>query len=237
MALIKYGGGIVQMSGSIAGQTHARNRFGNYMRARTTPVNPKSPRQVAARVNIMFLAEQWREAPMTDAIRAAWQTYADSVNWQNKLGESVTLTGFNMFMRANCVLLTAGQTIVTAGPTDLGLPAGDPLMSVDTLSEATNTYSLNFDDTMDWCSEDGAHAIIDAGQPQNPTRNFFNGPWRFTNRLSGNAGAPPASPSVGTALNGWEAIETQKLWFRFSIIRADGRVSTKFGNAYTIVVA
>ena len=40
MALVKYGGGIIQMSGSMAGNTFARNRYGNYMRARTKPVNP-----------------------------------------------------------------------------------------------------------------------------------------------------------------------------------------------------
>ncbi|GAH50296.1 unnamed protein product, partial [marine sediment metagenome] len=45
MALVKLGGGIVQISGSIAGNTFARNRFGNYMRSRTKPVNPNSTRQ------------------------------------------------------------------------------------------------------------------------------------------------------------------------------------------------
>ncbi|GAH28464.1 unnamed protein product, partial [marine sediment metagenome] len=38
MALVKYGAGIIQMSGSIAGDVHARNRFGNYIRPRTKPV-------------------------------------------------------------------------------------------------------------------------------------------------------------------------------------------------------
>ena len=31
MALIKYGGGIVHASGSLAGNTFARNKYGNYM--------------------------------------------------------------------------------------------------------------------------------------------------------------------------------------------------------------
>ncbi|GAH13494.1 unnamed protein product, partial [marine sediment metagenome] len=49
MSLVKYGGGIVQMSGSIAGNTFARNRYGNYVRARTKPINPNSDRQVVVR--------------------------------------------------------------------------------------------------------------------------------------------------------------------------------------------
>ncbi|GAI01350.1 unnamed protein product, partial [marine sediment metagenome] len=45
MALIKYGGGIVQISGSIAGTVFARNKMGNYARPRTKPVNPRTARQ------------------------------------------------------------------------------------------------------------------------------------------------------------------------------------------------
>ena len=236
-ALIRYGGGIVQMSGSIAGNTFARNRFGNYARARTKPVNPRSPRQMGARTAVMMLAEQWRESPMTDVIRTAWQTYANSVDWLNKLGETVTLTGFNMFMRANTLLLRAGKAIVTAAPVDLGRPGGDPTMVISALSAAAQTFTLTFDDGFDWCSEDDAYLIVDAGSPQNRTRNFFNGPWRFNNEIIGSNGVPIVSPIVAKSIVAWTAIEGQKIWFRFSIIRADGRVSTKFADQAIIVAA
>jgi len=225
MALVKYGGGIVQMSGSIAGSVHARNRFGNYTRARTKPVNPKSSRQTGARTVIMFLAEQWRESPMTDAIRTAWQTYADSVSWQNKLGENVSLTGFNMFMRGNAARLRAGLTLVTEAPTDLGLPAGDPVLAVSA-SAATQLVTVTFDDTLPWCDEDGAGMLLDMGLPQNPTRNFFGGPWRYASVLEGDGVAPPTSTETFTAP--WTLIESQKIWVRASILKADGRMSTKF---------
>lgn len=234
-ALIKYGGGIVQMSGSIAGDTHARNRFGNYMRARTKPVNPKSPRQVAARIAMMFLAEQWRESPMTDAYRTAWQTYANSVNWNNKLGEVVTLTGFNMFIRSNAVNIICDKALNYNGPTDLGLPAGDPAFSI-AISAATG-MTVTFDDQMDWCSEDGAYLVIEHGLPQNPTRNFFAGPWRFNGALGGSSVAPPTSPQGPWVSNCWPEIEGQKWWCRASILRSDGRVSTKFEASPVIVAA
>lgn len=228
MALIRYGGGIIQMSGSIAGNTFARNRFGNYSRARTKPVNPKSNRQMAARTIIMYLAEQWRESPMDDTIRIAWQTYADSVDWLNKLGETVTLTGFNMFMRANASLLAAGGVIVTAAPTDLGLPPGDPLFAV-TGSAATQLLSVTFDENFDWIDEDLAYMLIDMGLPQSPSRNFFGGPYRISDAIEGNSTTPPTAPETMTAP--FTLVEGQKVWCRASIIRADGRVSTKFGAA------
>jgi len=234
MALVKYGGGVVQMSGSIAGTTHARNRFGNYARARTKPVNPKSSRQCAARITVMYLAEQWRELPMTDDMRGAWETYAASVDWLNKLGETVKLTGFNMFVRGNAALASVGGTLVTDGPTDLGLPPGDPTLAADG-SAATGLVSITFDDGFSWVGEDGAYLSIEMGVPQNPTRNFFGGPWRNAGSIAGDAVTPPTSPATVTAP--FTLIEGQKVWCRAKIIRADARVSTPMTTAPFVVAA
>lgn len=237
MALIRLGGGILDMRGSIGGNTFARNRFGAYSRARTVPVNPRSSRQMGARVLIMFLAEQWRESPMTDAIRTAWETYAGSVTWKNKLSESVKLTGFNHFIRSNTARMRIGGDLITAGPTDLGLPAGDPNMVVSNCTEAAQTFDLAFDDTMDWCEEVGGYLALQQGEPQNATRNFFNGPWRTCAYLSGFAAPGVVSPSLGIVDIGYTITEGQKIWWRAAIIRADGRVSTKFQCDPVIAVA
>jgi len=237
MALIKFGGGITEMRGSIAGNTYARNRFGAYSRARTKPVNPMSPRQTAARIAIMFLAEQWREAPMTDAKRTAWETYANAVNWQNMLGETVHLTGYNHFIRGNCSRLQCGETFVDDGPAELGLPAGDPLFQVTDLSAALQSGKVTFDDGFDWCSEDDAHLIVDMGLPQNASRNFFGGPWRYWFDGDGAVGVPAVSPFGPIANLPWPAIEGQKVWFRATILRADARTTTKFLCTPVIVAA
>jgi len=232
MALVKYGGGIIQMSGSIAGNTHARNRFGNYARARTKPVNPKSARQMGARIAIMYLAEQWRESPMDDAKRIAWQTYAGSVNWQNGLGESVQLTGFNMFIRSNAALLRAGGSLVVDGPAAGGLPPGDPAFAV-VANATTQKLTITFDDTFDWCKETGAYLSIEMGQPQHPTRNFFGGPWRWAGAIAGVNTTGVSSPQVIDPP--FTLTPDQKIWCRARIIRADARVSTQFTADPTIV--
>lgn len=226
MALVKYGAGIVQMSGSIAGTVHARNRFGNYTRPRTKPVNPKSSRQVAARILVMYLAEQWRDSPMTDAIRAAWQTYADSVNWNNRLGEQITLTGFNMFIQCNSARLTAGGSIITAAPATLGLPPGDPAFAV-TGSAATQLISVVFDPLFDWNIIDDGLMSVYMGKPQPASRNFFGGPYRFMDAIEGDTASPPTSPQTMTAP--FTLVEDQKIWCEARIQEADGRVSTRFG--------
>lgn len=232
MALVKYGAGIVQMSGSIAGDVHARNRFGNYKRPRTKPVNPKSPRQVAARVIMMYLAEQWREAPMTDVERIAWQTYADSVNWNNRLGEQVTLTGFNMFIRGNASRLCCGGELITDGPIDLGLPPGDPQFCCS-YTASTQKIAVTFDDGFDWLGETGGFLSVEMGLPQSPSRNFFGGPWRFADSIEGDDTTPPTTPADIDPP--FTLIEGQKVWCRAAIIRADGRMSTRFRCGPNIV--
>lgn len=235
MALIKFGGGVVQMSGSIAGTVYARNRFGNYARPRTKPVNPKSTRQVAIRTIMMYLAEQWRESPMSDVIRAAWQTYADSIAWTNRLGEQVTLTGANCFTQCNANRLMTGHPIKTAAPAALGLPAGDPLFDVQDLSEGTQDATVIFDDNFDWCSETDAYLALYMGKPVSASHNFFGGPWRYWGRVLGSVGVPITSPQANFGDLPFPAIEGQKVWFEARIGRADCRISTKFGCDPVIV--
>jgi len=234
MALVKYGGGIVQASGSIAGNTFARNRFGNYMRARTKPVNPQSARQVAARNRVAFLAEEW-SATLTPAQRLSWAAYAAAVSWTNRLGESVNLTGFNMFVRSNAAILGVGGVVVADGPTVLSLPNSDPLFSV-ALSEASG-ITTTFDDTLDWLNEDGGYLSIELGTPQLASRNFFNGPWRWDSAIAGDAVTAPTTPDGPNAVTTWTLIEGQLVWARARIIRADGRITTPFGSAAVTIAA
>lgn len=224
MALVKYGNGIVQMSGSIAGNTYARNRFGNYVRARTKPTNPNTARQQAIRGFMATLTTRWSQT-LTAVQRTAWNLYGSSVAMKNRLGEVVYLTGFNHFIRSNMWRLDLGQTIIDAGPTTFELPSKDGTIAVSA-SEATQLVTLTFDDGLDWCSEDDAGIMILEGAPQNPQRNFFAGPWKGRSAKMGNAGAPIASPQDYAAIH--VLTELQRVWVKFRIIMADGRMSEDF---------
>jgi len=233
MALIKYGGGIVQMSGSIAGNTHARNRFGNYMRARTKPVNPNTARQVTARARLALLAEDWREV-LSDAQRIAWNTYAAGVSWLNGLGEVVHLTGFNMFCRTNAAYMQVSSRQNTA-PVILSLAEQDPTFAVE-LSEA-NGITVTFDEDLPWTTEGGAGMLISIGDPQNPTRSFFGGPWRYHGWIGGTIPGPTSSPDGPTAVDCFTLNEGARVWVKANIIRADGRLSTPFEAPSVLVGA
>jgi len=223
-ALVKYGGGVVQMSGSVAGNTHARNRFGNYIRARTTPVNPNSSRQTKMRSIMATLVERWNDT-LSNAQRTAWNLYASSVNWLNALGETVKLTGFNHYVRSNAWQLDLGFAPEDDGPTTFALPGTDGTIACSS-SEATQLITVTFDDTRDWCSEDAAGLMILEGRPTLATRNFFGGPYRGRSAKMGSAAVPIVSPQTYTSI--WPITEGQKVWSKFRILRADGRLSTDF---------
>lgn len=224
MALVRYGGGIIQMSGSIAGNTHARNRYGNYVRARTKPTNPNTDLQVAIRSIVAQLADRWSQT-VTAVQRTAWGLYASSVAMKNKLGETVYLSGFNHYIRSNSARLQAGGTVVDDGPVIFEIPDHDPTFTVSA-SEATQMLSFVFDNTLAWANEAGGHLIKFQGQPQNAQRNFFAGPWRLIGKVDGVAETPPTSPDEEAAV--FAFAEGQHQWVYARISRADGRLSEVF---------
>jgi len=224
MALVKFGGGITQMAGSIAGNVFARNRYGNYVRARTKPTNPNTARQQAVRAALAQLTARWSDT-LTAAQRAAWDLYASSVAMLNRLGESTHLSGYNHYIRSNVARQQGGAAIVDAGPVVFELPAQDPTFIV-TGSEAAQQLTLAYDDTMAWADENGAYMFFFQGSPQNAQRNFFGGPWRYLTNVAGVNGAPPASPKVVGVP--FAIAEDQHQWAYARISRADGRLSEPF---------
>ena len=228
MALIKFGGGITEMRGSMAGNVFSRNRSGAYIRARTTPTNPNTALQQAVRNALASLTTRWGQT-VTAAQRTAWNLYASSVSMTNKLGESIFLTGFNHYLRSNIPLLQAGGAAVDAGPSIFELPATDPTLTASG-SAATQLVSVAFDDTAGWANEDLGYLHFYQGSPQNAQRNFFAGPWRHTGSIAGITLAPPVTPDDQVA--SFVFAEGQRIWTYARAQRADGRISEPFRSDF-----
>ncbi len=209
-----------QISGSIGGTTWSHNRFGAYKRNRSIPVNPNTPRQVAVRNRVRALAIAW-ENTLTQAQRDAWKLYASNVPWVNKLGQSVFLTGLNMYVRSNTIILGAGVTRVDDAPTIFTLATAE--LGLDaTASEATQLITISFDVAAAWVPEAGAAQAMFAGAPQNAGIVFFGGPYRLVGNVLG-AVIPPTSPVTFTS--GFPFAAGQRMWVKTRIFRADGRLS------------
>lgn len=230
MAVVKYGGGVTQISGSIAGTVFARNRYGNYTRPRTKPVNPNSSLQAGVRASLSFLAELWHSG-LDAAQRTAWATYAAAVAMKNRLGETIYLTGFNHFVRSNVILKDHDLTVVEDGPTELALPEKDPTFAI-AASAATGNISVTFDNTLGWANETGGYLFVYQGKPQLITRNYFNGPWQYMDKVEGDDTTPPTSPADMSAP--MTLVEGQKVFCYARIQRLDGRLSEPMYAACTV---
>lgn len=104
----------VPQSGSLAGVTSSRNRFGQYRRTRATPVNPNSTAQGAVRARLAVSAAAWRA--LTSAQRMGWAALASSMSRTDSLGQTYNLTGFQAYVSINNNNLAAGNAAVADAP-------------------------------------------------------------------------------------------------------------------------
>lgn len=104
----------VPRSGSYQGVTSSRNRFGQYVRTRATPVNPNSAAQSNVRNRLAVNAIAWRA--LTDAQRAGWEGLGSQVTRVDSLGQSYTLNGFSMYCSLNSLKAAAGDAAVSDAP-------------------------------------------------------------------------------------------------------------------------
>ncbi len=224
MALVQYGGGILDMRGSIGGQVHSRNPAGNYIRARTTPVNPKTARQNKIRAVIQALAQRWSNV-LTQLQRDAWEVYAAAITRQNKLGAQIKLSGFNHFIRSNSPRSNMDDTIIDVGPVLLTLPPADPTF-VCTVDETNQQISVVFDTNLDWITQDDAHMIVSMSIPKAIGTNFIGGPFRVAGVIDGIDPGGVASPQVLSVP--FPVAEGQVVACSARISENDGRLSDPF---------
>jgi len=119
-------------SGSYQGMTASHNRFGQYMRTRASPVQPRTPAQLNQRARMTTNAAAWRG--LTAAQRAGWADLGLSITRTNALGSVYSLNGFMAFCSVNNNKLDAGDAAVTDAPAIVTPP--DLLTATVTLSAA-----------------------------------------------------------------------------------------------------
>lgn len=210
-----------QASGSMAGLTASRNKGGMYMRARAVPVNPNTPAQQRVRNAMSQLTSNW-SGLLTDVQRAAWATYAANTPIIDTLGNSINLSGNNMYIRGNSPRLQAGLTLISDGPADFGLPTFVPITVI--AHAATQHIAVTYDNTDDWANQDDGAMLVYASKPQAITINYFKGPFRLVGSIAGNSVTPPTPPASLAATQAFTL--GQKLFVRINVVDDEGRLSS-----------
>lgn len=172
----------VPQSGSIAGTTSSRNRFGQYRRTRAIPVNPASTFQGVVRARMSANAAAWRA--LTDAQRSGWRDLGLSMNRTDSLGQSYNLTGFQAYCSVNNNLDAMGNAAVSDAPV---LSTPDALLTT-TLTLTSASFSIAYTPTP---LPAGAKLFVFAS-PQRSAGRSFEGDYRLI-FVSAAAAASPAN--------------------------------------------
>lgn len=211
------------VSGSIGGITYAHNQGGMYARARAVPTNPNTAQQQVMRAAIGALTTAWL-AVLTAAQRTGWATFAANVPVLDTMGQARTIPALSWFIKANSLRLQTGLSRIDNAPGIYELAT--MTLPVPTIVAAGTTVSVAFTNTDAWAGEVGGSLLVYASRPQNATKNFFAGPYRYAGRING-AGTPPTSPQVVT-LPFTIGPTGSRMMFKFIAVRADGRPSAVF---------
>lgn len=127
----------VPQSGSVAGVTSSRNRFGQYRRTRAIPTNPQTALQTGARTVFGDSAALWRS--LTQVQKDLWEQCALDYPKVDSLGQTIILSGFQMFVRANMarrvigeggLTVPGGNTAWTSNLITATAAAGVPALSI-----------------------------------------------------------------------------------------------------------
>jgi hypothetical protein len=172
----------VPQSGSLAGQTSSRNRYGQYRRTRATPVNPNSTPQSDARARLAENSAAWRA--LTDEQRTGWAALGAQMTRTDSLGQTYTLTGFQAYLSVNGNRLAAGDAVVSDAP---ALATPEPLATLTPTVEDV-TMSIAYTATPLGAGE----RLFLYASPQRSAGRTFEGDLRLVH-VSAAAAASPAN--------------------------------------------
>lgn len=186
---VKFGSIVVDGRGKIGGHVLAKNRSGNYMRTKVTPVNPQSSEQLSIRNRFTGLSQAWRG--MSQAVRDAWNAAVANFSSTDQFGDIKLLSGFNLYQKLNNNLMQVGQAALELPPLLQSVQQLSISALVSTFADISITLSA---------AVDAKTAVkVYATPPQSPGKVFVKSEYRIIGIL---APGSPAAVDILDLLNG-----------------------------------
>jgi hypothetical protein len=193
MSKIKYSALVSDVRNKLNGSVLSKNRFGNYIRNKTTPVNPQTTFQQNARALLSANSQAW--AGITEAQRNGWRALAQTMPFTDIFGDPKTLTGQMMYVKLNTNLEKMGEAAIADAPAKEAIPFVEATLLVATVAGGVIT-ALNMTIAPATVPA-GFEIAIYATPPVNAGISFVKNQFRFL-------GVAPA-PAVGV-------IDLEPLW-------------------------
>lgn len=155
---------VSEIRNKIAATVYSKNGAGAVIRNRVTPINRRSAGQTNARQILASYASGWRG--ITQSQRDAWNAAASNFPQTDSLGQTVILTGEQLYVRLNANLTLTGGTPITSPPIPTSFAVLTP--GAVTLSAAAFTVAFTPDPV-----PTGFNLVIRATAPRSAGKSFF----------------------------------------------------------------
>lgn len=228
MAKILLGATLGDARGSVGGVTYTKGRFGAVLRQKVSPVQPRSAEVLTIRGLFSLLAKRWF-AVLTDAQRLGWIALATANPRTNVFGNSVILTGLQMYESCNRNIQTTGSPTIDVAPANLDV---DALLTITPAAAAgAGTFTVPFTPTPTPALH---NLVIEATLQVNAGRSFVSSYYRF---ISTTSGISPVNIAAAYAAV-WGSLRAgQKIGVRAKHIKGTtGAASVPLASMITVAV-
>ena len=172
MAKILPGLAVSKMSGTVAGTTYQNWRGILVARSKPTPTKVQTSRQTFIRSVMTLLSRAWRDE-LNQGLRTAWNQRAKNFPWLDVFGNSVSMTGENLYIKQNMVLIdhslprqdTPVPDVMPPELLDLSIDPDPEQLGIDVpqLSSAVMTAQGPFLDI--WVAGGFLTSVVEDGDP------------------------------------------------------------------------
>lgn len=212
---MKYSALVSDARNKLNGSVAAKNRYGQYLRNKVTPVNPQTSFQQNVRQTLAAISASWRE--LTFAQRASWDAGTVNFPFTDIFGDVRQYSGQTLFVKLNANLAKIGQPLVNVAP----LPAGfAEIASTGVVAEATAGVLTDLTASFNIATVPAGYALaVYATPPTAPGINFVKNRFRFI----GTATVTANDADLLTAYTdrfGTAAVVGQRIFLRFALVNS-----------------
>lgn len=226
MAKVKFSALVSEMRNKLNGSVFSKNRAGNYLRNKVTPVNPQTSFQVAVRNQLTSFAQNFRA--LTQAQIAAWNTAVTNFVTTDIFGDTKNPTGINLYNKLNMNLAQAGQAAITSPP----LPAGADPAEITGLTADSSPQTFTIASALATVPA-GHTLIVEATAAMSPGRSFVKSEFRQIGTFAAATAFPIAAITVYTAKFG-AVVAGQKYFVRVKTVNNTTGEASQYSQASSI---
>lgn len=192
MARVKFSALVSEMRNKLNGSVFSKNRGGNYLRNKVTPVNPQSTFQTQKRSIFGSISSQFRS--LTAAQVNAWNDAAQDFPYTDIFGDSKVLSGHQLHQKLNTNLAQINVSPLLNPPTPRTIEAVSWVIAVFTLATTSWQIELGFGS-----GSPNDYYIIEATPPVPVSVNFVKNKFRSF----GIIGSIGTDPTAGDAYSNY----------------------------------